>query len=188
MVRMPGFQQRPGSEPPGAGSLSVCGKIPHTVHEVIPLFDDISPCRPDGGLLRKGQQVAEGFSVFRVKGGIARWLHVIRPGGPLGIDIEHEETVVAVIQCDPLGGLEGWIQRIRRGGRGVDPYADQGLQAAGSQNVTVLGIGMGNIEPAVYVVIRRWLQSGLQSRFKQLQRDGVRGSFGNMGHGKHSLS
>ena len=85
--------------------LTVSGEIPHTVHEVIPLFDDVPPGGPDSRGLRKGEKIAEGFPVLFVESAVAHPLHIVRPGGPLGVDIEHEKAVIAVVQGDALGGL-----------------------------------------------------------------------------------
>jgi hypothetical protein len=66
MVGVTRFQQRPGGVPLGSHSLTILQKVPHTVHEIVPPHDDVSPCSPDGRLLRKGQQVAEGLTVLGV--------------------------------------------------------------------------------------------------------------------------
>ena len=142
---MAGFQQRSGSIPSGACGLAVCQKVTHAVHQIVPLHDDVAPRSPDGGLFGEGQQVAESLPVLCVQGLIAGTLHVVRMGGSLGVDIEHQEAVIPVGKSDSLGGLQRGIQRVRRGGGGVDADADQGTLPAGSQNVTVFGIGIGDI-------------------------------------------
>ena len=102
---MAGFQQGTGGVPPGAGGLAVRRKIPHTVHEVLPLHDDVAPGGPHRRLVRQGEKIAEGLAVLRVESGVQGRLHIVRPGGPLGVDVEHEEAVISVGQGDALGGL-----------------------------------------------------------------------------------
>ena len=97
-------------------------------------------------------------------------LHVIGAGGTLGVDVEHQKAVVSVGQSNALGGLQGGVQGVRRGGGGVDAHADERLFTPGTQDVTVFGIGVGDIQPAADIVVRRGPESGLQGRVKQLQR------------------
>ena len=137
MVGVSGLQGRAGSEPVGPHGGTVGGKVPHAVHQVVPLFNDVSPGGPDGGMLREGEQVPEGLPVFRVKGGIAHRLHIIGPGGPLGVDVEHQKAVVSVGKGDALHRLQRGVQGIRRGGGGVDAHADQGMLSPGPQDVPV---------------------------------------------------
>ncbi len=124
-------------------------------------------------------------SMSHFPAGWARW----------AIDIEHEETCRSrFIQMRSAGRMwKGWDPAASGAAvEGLIPTQNQGLQAAGSQNVTVTRnrIVWGTIEPAdLRVVIRRWLQSGLQWPV-QTAPEGRCPWFplGNMGHGKHSLS
>ncbi len=43
------------------------------------------------------------------------FLHVVRTGRTLGIDVEHEEAVISVEARNALGGLQGRIEPVRLG-------------------------------------------------------------------------
>ena len=67
------------------------------------------------------------LSVFPMELPVAHWLHVIGTGSPLGIDIEHQKTIIAVGQGNALYGLQCGVQGIRRGGGGIEAYTWKGL-------------------------------------------------------------
>ena len=162
--------------------------VPDAGWQVVSLFNDGAPGGPHGGMARRvqGQGIVKGPHVLPVEGQVALRLHVIGPGGPLGIDVKHEEAVKPVVQGHTFHRLQGVVQVVRGGGGGVDAHADQRLLAPGAQNITVFGIGVRHIEPAAYIVIRGGAQGGVQRRIKQLEGHGIRGALWNMGHDDHS--
>ena len=105
MVGVALFGDGTGAIPAGAVFFAQQQHIPDTVRKILPLFDDGTPGGPDGGLIRNGQHIPEGFQVFFVQGGVADLLHIVGRGGSLGIDVEHDETVEAVAMGDPLHGF-----------------------------------------------------------------------------------
>ena len=137
---------------PSAVPFSVIGgaNVDHIVDaggEVVPLFDNGAPSAPDrrGSGLVQGEGVSEGLQIFPVQILVIDLFHVIRIGGPLGVDVEHNEAVVAIVEGHPLHGLEGVVQVVWGGGGGVDAYADQGLFSPCAQNVTVFRVDVGDI-------------------------------------------
>ena len=177
-----GFQQRTGCVPFCANGLTVFQKIPHTVHEIIALHNDITPGGPNSRLVRKGQQITEGFSVFLVQQRITLLFHIVRTGSTLRIDIKHQKAVIAVGMCDSLHGLKGWIQSVRCCGRGIDSDADQRFLASCSEDISIFRIGIGNIQPFGYIVFCRRNQCSLQCWVKKFQLNLIRCALRNM-HG-----
>ena len=155
VVGVAGLQQGAGGVPPGAHGLPVRQEVPHAVHQVPPLLDDVPPGGPDRGLRREGEQVPERLPVLIMELPVAHRLHVVGAGGPLGVDVEHQEAVVSVGVGDALHGLQRGVQGVRRGGGGVDADADQGLLPPGAQDVPILRVGVGHVEPAAHVIVRR---------------------------------
>ena len=96
-----------------------------------------------------------------MEGGVAGRLHIVRPGSPLGVDIEHEKAVIAVVQGDALGRLQSGVQGVRGRGGGVDPDTDQGILSPGPQQVPVLRVVIGNIQPLLPVKIPLGRDQGL---------------------------
>ena len=138
----------------GTGTIPACAifftgfqHIPDTVRQILPLFNDGTPGCPDGRILRNRQHIAEGFQILPVENRVADLLHIIGRGGPLGIDIEHDEAVETVAQGNPLHGFQGVVQRIGPGGGGVDADADQRILPPGAQNVSVFRVEIGGVEP-----------------------------------------
>ena len=182
VVRMAGFQQGAGGEPLGPGGAGVGGKVPHTIHQIPPLLNDVPPGGPQGGGRGQREEIPEGPSVLRMEHRVAGPLHIVGPGGPLGVDVEHQKAVVPVGKRDPLGGLEGGVQGVRRGGGGVDAYADQGLPAPCAQDVPVFRIMVGDVQPPAHIIVRRRPEGSGQGVVKELQRQGGCGALGNV-HG-----
>ena len=137
MVGMSLFRNGAGTVPVRAILLSHCHHIPDAAGKVLPLLDDRAPCRPYRRLLRDGQDIAEGLQIFLVEDQIARPLHGIGVGRPLGVNIEHYEAVVAIAKGDPLHGLERVVQIVRLGGRRIDADANKRIFAPGTQNIAV---------------------------------------------------
>ena len=84
---------------------------------------------------------------------IADLFHIIRRGCPLGIDVEHDKGVKAVAQGDALNGFQGIVQRIRLGGGGVDADADERILSPGAEDIPVLRVKIGGIEPLFDIVL-----------------------------------
>ena len=168
-----------GGEPAGIAVLADGDHIPYTFGEIIPLLDDGAPCGPDGGraCLVQREDVVKGLHIFGVEGLVVGHLHVVGVGGPLGIDVEHDEAVIAVAQCDALHRLQGIVQIVGGGGGGVDAHTDEGFLSPGAQNVTVFGVEVGDIEPLVDIVVGAGQGGLLQSggEFHQFQFVGLTG-------------
>lgn len=99
MVRMAFYGAFAGFEPKGIVLFTDLHHIPYAVSKVGALFDNCSPCCPDGrapGAINAGEYVLEGLHVFLVKRLIKHFVHMVGTGGALGIDIEHDKAVVAV--------------------------------------------------------------------------------------------
>ena len=137
--------------------------IRHTVRQVLPLFDDGAPGGPDCGFLADGEEVAEGLHVLLVEPQVALPLHIVGPGGPLGVDVEHQEGVEAVAGGDALDGFEGVVQIVGLGCRGVDAHADQRIPAPGAQDIAVLRIEIRGVEPFFDVILGAGGVGGAQS-------------------------
>ncbi len=160
----------PGAQPPGAVFLSNGHHVPDTVPQIGPLLDDGPPGRPDcRGKARAhpGEHIPEGRHVLPVEVLVAVPVHVLGPGGPLGVDVEHEEAVVPVAQGDPLDRFQRVVQLPRRGRGGVDADADEGILPPGPQQIPVVRIVVGDIEPGVPV--KGLLLGGDQGFFKGQQ-------------------
>ena len=84
--------------------LAKLDQILHTWGQIWPLFDDGPPGGPDGrcAVLVQGEDVIKSLQIFLVKLGVIGHFHVIRIGGTLGIDIEHQKAVETVVQGDTL--------------------------------------------------------------------------------------
>ena len=152
MVGVALFADGTGAEPLGVVLPADGQHIGNTFGQVLALFDDGTPGGPDRRLFADGEQVAEGLHVLLVEPQVALLLHIVGPGGPLGVDVEHQEGVKPVSVGDPLDGFEGVVQGVglRRGG--VDAHADQGILSPGPQDVPVLGVKIGGIEPLFYII------------------------------------
>ena len=187
MVGVTGFEQRAGSEPAGACSFSVGYEIPHAVGQIVPLFNDIAPGSPHGRSGGKREQISESLAVFLVEQRIESLFHIVRPGGPLGIDVEHEKAVIPVGMSNALHRFQGGVQSFRRRGGRVDADADEGVLSPGAQNITVLRVCIGHIQPFFNVILPGGAQGIFQSRGKQLQRQGVSAGEGDM-HGRTSVN
>ena len=140
-------------DPPGAGGLSQGDHIPQAGPQVVPLLDDSPPGRPHHRIRCAGENVGKGPHILTVQLRVAGALHIVGGGGPLGIDVEHDEGVKAAVAGDALHAFQGGIQRTGPGGRGVDAHADQRLFPPCTQNVPVLGVGVGDEQPLVHVVV-----------------------------------
>ena len=109
------FRPLPGGVPGRPMGLADGNHVPDTGGQIVPLFDDGAPGRPDGGLsvLVEGQNIVKGLHVLLVERLIAVLFHVIRVGGPLGVDVEHDKAVKAVVEGHPLHRLQGVVLRGR---------------------------------------------------------------------------
>ena len=162
--------------------------VPDAGWQVVSLFNDGAPGGPHGGMARRvqGQGIVKGPHVLPVEGQVALRLHVIGPGGPLGIDVEHEEAVKPVVQGHTFHRLQGVVQVVRGGGGGVDAHADQGVLPPGAQDITILPVVIGDVYPFCNVI--------LGAGFQRLGQGGVEGDhlqgLGGAGrdvHGKDSF-
>ena len=81
-----------------------------------------------------------------MEGLITGFFHGIRISGPLGVHVEHNKTVKAVAQSDPLHGFEGIVQVVGLGCGRIDADADQRVLSTGAQDVPVFGVKIGGIE------------------------------------------
>ena len=88
-----------------------------------------------------------------MEGLVADLVHVLRSGGPLGVDVKHEKAVVPVPLGDALHRLQGVVQIPRGCGGWVDANADERVLSPGAQQVPVLGVVVGDIVPLVPVVV-----------------------------------
>ena len=88
------------------GVLDKRKKLAAEISKIGVLFDDIPPCSPDRRPGREGENVIKGLHISPVQKFITAALHVIRPGRPLGIDIKHDKTVVAVAFRNALHAFE----------------------------------------------------------------------------------
>ena len=143
-----------GAVPPGAVFLSHSQKIPDAFGKIGPLFNDRTPGSPHRGLFRQGQYITESLQVLFVEEAIADSLHGVRVGGPLGVDIEHEEAVKSVSQSDALHGFQGVVQMVRLRGGGVDPNADERMFPPSAQDIPVFRIKIGGVEPLRNIIVR----------------------------------
>ena len=173
MVGVPLLGAGPGAEPAGAVALAQLHHVPHAAGEIGAFFDHRAPGGPDGGPLavcrRPRQEPGKGPHILPVQLLVALPIHVVGPGGPLGIDVEHDPAVKAVSRRDAGDGFQGVVQVLRRGGGGVHPDADQGLLPPGAQDVTVFGVKIRHIEPLVGVIVSG-LAGAAQGLFKIQQR------------------
>ena len=129
--------------------------VPDTGGQIVPLFDDGAPGRPDGRLsvLVEGEDIVKGLHVLLVERLIAVLFHVVRVGGPLGVDVEHDKAVKAVVEGHPLHRLQGVVQIVGGGSGGVDAHTDEGALAPGGQNVSVLAVEGGHVQPPIDVIV-----------------------------------
>ena len=144
----------PGGEPPGAVPPPDVHHVPYAPGQVGPLLDDGAPGAPHRGLRRLAQGPGEGGHVLPVERLVHLPLHVLGPGGPLGVDVEHDEAVVAVAPRHPLHALECGVQGPWGGGGGVHPHADQGPFARVARMYRYFPVGVGHVEPTGGVVVR----------------------------------
>ena len=109
--------------------------------------------------------------------GIHGLFHGIGIGGTLGIDIEHDEAVIAVAQGDSLHGFQGIVQGVGLCGGGVDANADERIAAPGAQDVPVVAVKIGGIEPLLNVIFLAGGVGSFQRLLKgdQLQKGGIAG-------------
>ena len=70
----------------------------------------------------------------------------------LRVNVEHNKAVVSVIVRDPLYTLESVVEIVRLSGRGIYSYAYKRAPALCTENISVLGVGVRNVEPLIYVV------------------------------------
>ena len=70
------------------------------------------------------------------------------------VDIEHEKTVIAVVQGNALDGFQGVVQAVRRGGRGIDPYTDQRARPSLPQKIAVICVAVRDVKPFGDIVFR----------------------------------
>jgi len=122
------------------------------VLEIRALLDDVSPRRPHGGLLGEREDVVERLHVCAVERLVAHALHVVRARRALGVDVEHEEAVVAVVFRHALHRLKRRVEPIRLGGRGIDADAHERLFPARAEKISVLRVKIRHIEPFLRVV------------------------------------
>ena len=163
---MPGLGAAAAGDPLGAVFPAQGDHILQTGPEVGALFDDGPPGGPHHRPGIQGQGIGEGPHILPVQLRVAGALHVVGGGGPLGIDIEHDEGVKAAVAGDALHAFQGGIQRTGPGGGGVDAHTDQGLFSPCTQDVPILGIGVGDEQPPVHVVIPVGLPGQLQLAVK----------------------
>ena len=88
-----------------------------------------------------------------MQGFAALGVHILRAGRALGVYVEHEKTVVAVISRDALHGFERVVQSVRSCGGGIDTDTDKGAVASRAENIPVFGVEIRHIDPAAGVVI-----------------------------------
>ena len=155
--------------------------VAHTVPQIRAHFDDGSPCRPDGRTLRQRQYVIKRRHIFPMKGLIEGFLHMLRVGRALGIDIEHEKAVVAVGKRDALDRFERIVEIVGRSRGGVDPDGDEGILTPGTEDITVFVIKIGNIEPARGII-------GFLSLSRQTHSVGERENLEFPGRGGRNMS
>ena len=161
---MPLFGTLPRAKPPGTVFLPDGDHVPDTVPEIGAFFYDGAPSRPNRrGKTRPhlGEDIPKRRHILPVEGLVALGIHVLRSGGSLGIDIEHQKAVVAVARRDPFHRFQRIVQVPRRRGGGVDPDTDQGILSPGPQQVPVLRVVIGNIQPLLPVKIPLGRDQGL---------------------------
>ena len=57
--------------------------LPHQAGQIVPLFNQSTPCGPHGGL-GLGQHGLQPAEIFVAEGAVGRFVHVVGVGGPLG--------------------------------------------------------------------------------------------------------
>ena len=162
MMRVSPLGAGAGGVPASAVPPPHLDEVPDAPGQIGPLLDDRPPGRPDRRGLREGQGVSESLQILPVEVRIQRPLHVAGAGGPLGVDVAHDEAVKAVAQGDALHAFEGVVQVAGDGGGGIYPQAEQGAAAPGAQKVSVFPVGVGDVQPAVRVIVRGGGLGGLQ--------------------------
>ena len=104
VVRMAFFRALSGGIPHRAPIGSNADHISDTVWQIVSLFNDSPPGGPDGRsagpIQREG--VIKGLHIFPVKIRVVGTLHIVWIGSPLGIDIEHDKAVIAIIESHAL--------------------------------------------------------------------------------------
>ena len=184
------FGAFPGGVPSCPMGLANGDHIPDAGGQVIPLLNDGAPGCPDGGLGIgiEGEHIVKGLHILPVEGLVAVGLHVVRVGGPLGIDVEHDEAVKAVVESHPLHRLQGVVQIVGGGGGGVDAHTDQGPLAPGGQDVTVFTVEGWDVQPPVHVIVRFGGEGLGQGLTKGQQFKGAGLAAGNVHGGSSFLS
>ena len=105
MVGVALFGDGAGAVPLGAEFLTGGQHIPDAVGKIVPLFNDGAPGGPDRRLFGNGQHIPEGLQILPMEGLVADLFHIIGGGGPLGVDVEHDERIKAVAVSDALHGF-----------------------------------------------------------------------------------
>ena len=127
MMWMAPFGDGTGGKPLGVCCLAQGDLIGQACGQVIPFLNDGAPGGPDGRLGTEGQEILKRLQVFPVQDVIAAALHGVWIGGPLGIDVEHQETVITVCQGDALYGFERIVQPVRMAVEGLMPMQMRGF-------------------------------------------------------------
>ena len=130
VVRMPLLGTLPRAKPPGAVFLPDGDHVPDTVPEIGAFFYDGAPGRPNRrGKTRPhlGEDIPKRRHILPVEGLVALGIHVLRSGGSLGIDIEHQK--LSCSRCPPrsVPPISAYCPGPRHRGGGVDPDTDQGI-------------------------------------------------------------
>ena len=91
------FRALPCAQPLCPIPIADVHHIPYAIFQIRPLFNDGAPGRPNRRMRLSGQgkRIVERQHILGMKRSIAVPLHLVRIGGALSVDIEHEETVVA---------------------------------------------------------------------------------------------
>lgn len=84
---------------------------------------------------------------------VERQVHIVGICRPLGIDIKHYPAVVTVSGGNARHAFERIVKIVRRGGRGIYAYADERIVSASSEDISVIGIVIGNIQPLFGVIV-----------------------------------
>ena len=121
--------------------------------EIIALFHNRAPCRPNAGLFAAARKYpAERVHVFLVQRTVKRLIHVVGVRRTLRVDVEHDKRVKPVKKRNALYGFQCVVEVIRLRRRGVDADGNERLFAGGTQYVTVFGVKIRDIKPFFAVV------------------------------------
>ena len=150
------FRALPRGVPDCVSGAAYLDHILYALGKIWPLFNDGAPGGPDGRRSApvQGEGVVKSLQILLVELGVVGQLHIIRIGSTLGVDVEHQKAVEAVVQGDTLHRLQSVVQIVRGRGGGIDPDADQGVFSPGAQDISVFRVNIWDVEPAFRVIVR----------------------------------